>query len=205
MSKSFSCVWFVAIPWTIRSMEFPRPENWSGSLFPSLGDLPNPGIKPRSPTLQVDSLPADPQGKARIKKEETKNIINTGYDFRCKKFKIRIFTENSIVFPYIFFPYISHIFYNSNKKEPGLNLTKDEEDLYESESEVAQLCPTLGDPMDCSLPGFSVHGILQARILQWVAISFSRGSSQPRDRTWVSRIAGRCFNLWATREAPRSL
>ena len=48
----------------------------------------------------------------------------------------------------------------------------------ESESEVAQSCPTLCDPMDCSLSGSSVHGILQARILEWVAISFSRGSSQ---------------------------
>ena len=45
------------------------------------------------------------------------------------------------------------------------------------ESEVAQSCPTLCDPMDCSLPGFSVHGIFQARVLEWVAISFSRGSS----------------------------
>ena len=46
---------------------------------------------------------------------------------------------------------------------------------------VTQLCLTLCDPMDCSLPGSFVHGILQARILEWVAISFSRGSSQPRD------------------------
>ena len=51
----------------------------------------------------------------------------------------------------------------------------------ESESEVAQSCSTLWDPMDCSLPGSSLHGILQARILEWVAISFSRGSSRPRD------------------------
>ena len=51
----------------------------------------------------------------------------------------------------------------------------------ESESEVAQLCPTLCDPKDCSLPGFSVHGIFQAKVLEWVAISFSRGFSQPRD------------------------
>ena len=64
-----------------------------------------------------------------------------------------------------------------------------------SESEVAQLCPTLCDPVDCSPPGSSVHGILQARVLEWVAISFSRGSFQPRDWTQVSRIAGRCFNL----------
>ena len=55
--------------------------------------------------------------------------------------------------------------------------------------------------MDCSPPGSSVHGIFQARALEWVAISFSRGSSQPRDRTRVSHIAGRRFTVWATREA----
>ena len=60
-------------------------------------------------------------------------------------------------------------------------------------SEVAQLCPTLCNPMDCSLQGSSFHGIFQARVLEWVAISFSRGSSQPRDQTQVSRIIGRCF------------
>ena len=67
---------------------------------------------------------------------------------------------------------------------------------------LLQSCPTLCDPMDCNLPGSSVHGILQARILEWVAISFSRGSSQPRDRTCISCIAGRFFTIWATREAP---
>ena len=72
-------------------------------------------------------------------------------------------------------------------------------------NEVAQLCPTLCDPMDHSLPSFSVHGVFQARILEWVAISFSRGSSPPRDRTQVSSIAGRCFTLWATREAPNTV
>ena len=61
--------------------------------------------------------------------------------------------------------------------------------------EVAQSCPTLCDPVDCSLPGSSVHEILQARILERVAISFSRGSSRPRDRTWVSCIGGKRFNL----------
>ena len=60
-------------------------------------------------------------------------------------------------------------------------------------SSVAQSCSTLCDPMDCSLPGSSVHGILQARVLEWVAISFSRGSSQPRDQTQVSHTAGRRF------------
>ena len=51
--------------------------------------------------------------------------------------------------------------------------------------------------MDCSLPGSSLHGILQARVLEWVAIAFSRGSSLPRDWTQVSCIPGRHFNLWA--------
>ena len=68
-------------------------------------------------------------------------------------------------------------------------------------SKVAQLCPTLCDPVDCSLPGSSVHGIFQAIVLEWVAISFSRGSSQPRTRTQVSCIVDRCFTIWATREA----
>ena len=66
---------------------------------------------------------------------------------------------------------------------------------------VTQLCPTLWDPMDCSLPGSFVFGILQARILEWVAISFSRGSSWPRDQTRVSCIAGRFFTIWTTRKA----
>ena len=55
---------------------------------------------------------------------------------------------------------------------------------------VAQSCLTLCDPMDCSLPGSSIHGTLQARVLEWVAISFSRGSSRSGDRTQVSHIAG---------------
>ena len=77
----------------------------------------------------------------------------------------------------------------------GENIKKRWQEYTESESEVAQSCLTLCDPMDCSLPGFSVHGVFQARVLEWVAIAFSRGSSQPRDRTWFSRIVGRCFTL----------
>ena len=70
-------------------------------------------------------------------------------------------------------------------------------------SEVAQSYLTLCNAMDCSLPCSSVHGIFQARVQKWVAISFSRVSSQPRDQTWVSRIVGRRFTIWATREACR--
>ena len=67
-------------------------------------------------------------------------------------------------------------------------------------SEVAQSCLTFCNPMNSSLPGFFVHGMFQARILEWVAIPFSRKSSRPRDQTRVSHIAGRHFTLWATRE-----
>ena len=70
----------------------------------------------------------------------------------------------------------------------------------ESESEVAHSCTTLWDPMDCSLPGSSVHGIFQARILEWVATAFSKRSSLPRDWTWVFCIEGKFFTIWATRE-----
>ena len=65
---------------------------------------------------------------------------------------------------------------------------------------VAQSCPTLCDPMDLS--GFFVHGILQARILEWVAIPLSRGSSWPRNRTQISCTTGRFFTIWATRKVP---
>ena len=60
---------------------------------------------------------------------------------------------------------------------------------------VTQSCLTLCDPIACSPPGSFVHGIFTARILAWVAISFSRGYSRPRDRTWVSYIAGRFFTV----------
>ena len=69
-------------------------------------------------------------------------------------------------------------------------------------SQLFQSCPTLCNPMDCSLPGSSVHGIFQAIVLKWIAISFSRGSSQARDQTWVSRIVDRpseppTFNVYS--------
>ena len=76
-------------------------------------------------------------------------------------------------------------------QEVGIN-----QDLYDTVCMVvAQSCPTLCDPLVCSPQGSSVRGILQARILEWVAISFSRGSSQPRDQTQVSHIAGGFFTI----------
>ena len=74
-----------------------------------------------------------------------------------------------------------------------------EEVWYQSSSKKGRTCyshPTLWNPMDCSPPGSSVHRILQARILEWIAISFSSGSSQPRDRSLVSWIAGGFFTVF---------
>ena len=64
---------------------------------------------------------------------------------------------------------------------------------------VPQSCPALCSPVDCSPPGSPVPGILQTRILEWVAILFSRGSFWPKDRIQVSCIAGRFFTIWASR------
>ena len=70
---------------------------------------------------------------------------------------------------------------------------------------VVPLCPALCDPLDCSPPGSPVRGILQARILEGVAILFFRGSSLPKDWTQVPCIAGRFFTIWTTREATELL
>ena len=67
---------------------------------------------------------------------------------------------------------------------------------------VSQSCPTFWDPVDYSPPGSSVHGILRARMLEWVAIPFSRGISQPRDRTQVSSIVGRILNHLSHQGSP---
>ena len=77
MWKSLSRVWFFVTPWTKQSMEFSRPKYWSGKPFPSPGDLPNPGIEPRSPTFQVDSLPAQPPGKSLVAAKYIQQIWKT--------------------------------------------------------------------------------------------------------------------------------
>ena len=147
--KSLSGVRFFVTPWTVAhqaplSMVFSRQEYWSGLPCPPPGDLPDPGMGPRSPSLQANSLPSGPPGKPQ-----------RSYAVLCL---------------------------------------------------VAQLCAILCDPMDCSPPGSSVHGILQARKLEWVTTSCSRGFSWPRDPirvSWVSCLAGILYH-WATWEAPTS-
>ena len=86
-----------------------------------------------------------------------------------------------------------------------LSRTKDVPHGSVCHTQLLQSCLTLCDPMDSSPPGSSVHGILQARILEWFSMTASRGSSQPRDWTWVSCIAGRFFTIWATWETHLAL
>ena len=97
-------------------------------------------------------------------------------------------------------PYCRQTFYHLSHLGSSVYVNIYNYKWFESESEGAQSYPTLWDLMDCSLPGSSVRGVFQARVLEWFAISFSRGSSHPRDRTQVSRIVGRRFTVWATRE-----
>ena len=96
--------------------------------------------------------------------------------------------------------FLNHIIISTGLKEKH---TFEQDELFcylitEVKVKVVQSCPTLCDPMD-----YTVHGILQARILEWIAIPSSRGPSQPRDWTQVSNIAGRSFTSWATKEAGR--
>ena len=136
-------------------MGFSRQEYWSGLPFPSPGDLPDPGIEPRSPTFQADSLPAEPQGKPK----------NTGV--------------GSLSFLQGIFPI----------QGPNRGLLHCRWVLY--------LLSYEGSLNIRRNSGCIAHGILQARILEWVAYPFSSRSSRPRNRTGVSCIAGRFFTKFS--------
>ena len=142
-------------------MGFSRPEYWSGYPFPSPGDLPSPGIEHRSPSLQADSLPAKLQGKPK----------NTGV---CSlSLPQRIIPTQELNWGLLHCRRILNQLSHQGCPKDLIERKK--------ESDVTQSCPTLCDPMDCTLPRSSVHGIFQARVLECFAISFSRGSSGPRD------------------------
>ena len=161
--KSLSRVRLFATPRTVAhqtppSMGFSRQEYWSGLPFPSPGDLPNPGIKPESPTFQADALTSEPPGKpsAAAKSLQSCPTLCDPIDSRPP---------------------------GSPWDSPGKNTEVGCHFLLQcmkvkSEREVAQSCLTLRDPMDHSLPGSSVHGIFQARVLEWGAIAFSRKPSR---------------------------
>ena len=156
--KSLSPVQLFVTPWAVAykaplSMEFSRQEYWSGLPFPSPGDLPNSGIEPGSPALQAVTLPSEPPG----------------YPLRLLLLLSHFSRVQLCATPST----------AAHQAPPPLGFSRQEHwsglpfPSPMHESEVAQSCPTLSDPMDCSLPGSSVHGISQARVLEWVAITFS--------------------------------
>ena len=139
-----------------------QPEYWSGQPFPSSGYLPNPGMEPRSPALQADSLPAEPPRKA-------KNTGMGSLSLLQRIFPTQEWNQGLL--------HCRQILYQLSYREAHIVKVL-----------VTQSCPTLCDPRD-----YTVHGILQSRTLEWVAVPFSRGSSQPRDQIQSSHIAGGFF------------
>ena len=152
-----------ATSWTVAwqaslSIGFSRQEYWSGLAFPSPGDLPNPGIKSRSPVLQKDSLPAEPQGKPK----------NTG-------------VGSLSLLQQIFLTWKSNqdlqrcrwiLYQLSYQGSPFFTVEKERK-----ENEVAQLCPSLCYPMDCSLPGSCFHGIFRQEY--WSGLPFPSPGDLP--------------------------
>ena len=155
-------VWLFGTLWTVAcqtplSMGFSRQEYWSGLPFPSPGYHPNPRIEPGSLALWADSRVPLSIPIWKV------HFLSLRYQHICYLLQLTQTTLNYYLNYYLIISIIVLVM-----------------------CVCAQLCPTLCDPMDCSPPGSSVHGIVQARILEWVAISYSRGSSQPRNQTRVS-------------------
>ena len=162
--KLLSCVQLFVTPWTVAhqvplSMEFSRQEYWSGLPLPSPGGLPNPGIKPRSPTLQADALPFEPPGNPHKKTKQNP---------KCKCARP---LENSA---------------RQAGVRGQLTILSLSGKRWYVHAKSLQSRPALCNPMDCSPPSSSVRRILQARTLERVVMPSSRGSSQSRDRTHIS-------------------
>ena len=138
-------LWTVALQFPL-SMEFSRQEYWSGLLFPSPGESSQPETKPMSPALQEDSLPSEPPGKPLLQ-ERLPNDIGK---------------------------YPSHVIWSLSLRNLSIRVYYSGDcDFAAAAAKSLQSCPTLCDPRDGSPPGSPAPGILQARTLEWVAISFS--------------------------------
>ena len=133
-------------PWTVSSVHEVLQEYWSGLSFPSPGDLPDLGIEPGSPALQVDSLPTEPEAA----------ILVFSFEVMPLQITQRLRT---------------HIYYHINHRNQEATGGRFTPFKLVPCVLVIQSCPTLCDLMDCSPSGSSVHGILQARILEWIAIA----------------------------------
>ena len=144
---------------SIQSMGFFRPEYWSRQPFPSPGDLPQPGIEPRSPALQADSLPVEPQGKSKNTGVGSTSLLQWIFPTQGQNWSLLNCRQ---------------ILYQLSYQGSPKSIIKVTNAAAAAKS--LQSCPTLCDPIDNSPPGSPVPGILQARTLEWVAISSSKGN-----------------------------
>ena len=178
-----SRVQFLATPWTTAlqaplSIRLPRQEHWNGLPFPSPGYWAHRHSKTHhlmQPCLseRQDSIPPTKAQAHYLPPGSQHRPLDQPHPPRGRHQK-------------------------QEELQPWSLRKRDHK--HSKFSLATQLCLTLCNPIDYSLPGSSIHGIFQARVLEWVATAFSRGSSQPRDRTRVSHIVGRRFTIWATRE-----
>ena len=172
-------------------MGFSRQEYWNGLTCPLPGDLPNPGIKPGSPALQADSLPSE--------SPKTLSSIFCLPSSSPAPFSIHICATGGWL---LWTALTRFLCFGASGEFSSWETPADQRASGESVSGSVMFHPFWPHGL-CSPPGSSERGIHQARILKWIAIPFPRGSSQPRDLSWVCCIAGRFFTVWATRKAPR--
>ena len=215
MPSHFNHIQLFVTLWTIAhqaplSMGFSRQEYWSGLPCPPPGNLPNSGIKPESlmsPTLAGRFLTTRP-GSLLAREVRgphllilIKLLVDTLSLFKSSVCVAKFTGLIPLTSLLLFFGHLKG--YAQGFEINGQNCNMVCECMHCACS-VDQSCPILCNLMDCSPPGTSVNGIFQARILEWVVISYSRGFSQPRDWTHVS-CTGRCILYhWATQEAPWS-
>ena len=183
--QSLSRVWLSATPWTVACLA-------SLSITNSRSPSPTPGVHPNSFPLSRWLVTAVQMPFPRSLMRPKSSLEDSWpEDGRNKKSERHGFNPGFHIFCWLLNLAELSLIYKSEDRclyhMVALNMIKDQK-ISVGEVLVTQLCPTLCHPMDCSLPGSSVHGILQARILEWVSIPFSRGSSWPRDQTRVSCI-----------------
>ena len=145
--------------------------------------------------IQSENDPQDPRSHSLYPRYKSglRTLVQHWFSLELASCSNSVSHSNKLYFPLI----LSHVWKFFSNPHPDHNTSSF---LVTKWSEVAQAWPTLCDPMDCSPPGSSIHAIFRARVLEDVAISFSRGSSWPRDWTQVFCIAGRCFSIRAIRE-----
>ena len=211
--KSLSLVWLFATPWTVAcqaplSVGFSRQEYWSGLSSPSPGDLPDPGIKLQSPTLQADSLPSEPPGKSKMWKSLSRVwLFVTPWTIQSMEFSRPEYwsgwpfpSPRDLPNPGIE-PRSPALQADSLPAEPP---GKPKNTGVGSPSLLQRIFPTQESNQGlphCRQILYQLSHQGNPRILEWVVHTFSSRSSRPRNRTGISCIAGRFFTNWATREA----